>query len=361
MAHFKFRNINDAFRGLVEGVFTGRIPTYVQASRYGEVAQVEEPVIITYERPVERVLFNSARDSNPFFHLYEGLYFLAGRNDVEPLAYYNKRMSEFSDDGKVFNGSYGYRWCSAKADDVSNWNSGDGLDQLEVIIDHLRRKPESRRAVLQMWTVEDDLLKIDESKDVCCNTCVYFAVRQGVGERPQYLDMTVCNRSNDMIWGMLGANAVHMAVLQEYLAAHLGLEVGVYNQFTNNLHVYTKNWEPQKWLTEYNHDFTGGHLEYPATFPLVRDPAVFDAEVGPFVEVNKNGEEVTQYTAWKEPFLNEVAQPLCHAFHIYKQKDYDAALVWASRIKAADWGRAATEWLERRAARARNRVSAGVQ
>jgi hypothetical protein len=35
--------------------------------------------------------------------------------------------------------------------------------------------------------------------------------------------MTVTNRSNDLCWGMLGANYVHFTILQEYLAARLGV------------------------------------------------------------------------------------------------------------------------------------------
>ena len=32
------------------------------------------------------------------------------------------------------------------------------------------------------------------------------------------LCMTVCNRSNDMLWGAYGANVVHMSMLQEFVA-----------------------------------------------------------------------------------------------------------------------------------------------
>jgi thymidylate synthase len=191
------------------------------------------------------VLFNKKRDAPCFFTLFESLWMLAGRNDVAPLDYYNSQIADIaSDDGKTFNGAYGYRWrhstCCQQEYAVSD---GGGLrkgeyvdrdelsecDQLAIIIDQLRRNPESRRCVLQMWNCEDDLLKIDETKDCCCNVCVFFSLRNGevvnvggvpvyldasrAGDIPlvtpplRYLDMTVVNRSNDMIWGMLGANA----------------------------------------------------------------------------------------------------------------------------------------------------------
>jgi thymidylate synthase len=168
---------------------------------------------------------------------------LAGRNDVDSVAYYAKQMREYSDDGKTLNGAYGYRWRKAKTNVLgSGVDDGivyDEIDQLAVIVNHLKAQTESRRAVLQMWNVEDDLLKIGsdldfmrgkESKDVCCNLSVMFAVRKvntGPGdygdEYRSYLDMTVTNRSNDLIWGLLGANFVHFTILQEYMAARLGV------------------------------------------------------------------------------------------------------------------------------------------
>jgi thymidylate synthase len=234
-------------------------------------------------------------------HLYEALWMLSGRNDVAPLTYYAKQFAEYSDDGKTFNGAYGYRWRQATGSVVEDYDRtiakeyGDGEvptiiieqhDQLKILIEHLKKKPDSRRAVLQMWNCEDDLLKIDSSKDVCCNTNVYFLISSSSGG-VKFLDMTVCNRSNDLIWGVLGANVVHFSFLQEYMAACIGVEVGVYNQFTNNLHVYTENnsgFHPDKWLAEKFEDYTTqgweGNYHY---VPLVRDPVMFDREVVEFV------------------------------------------------------------------------------
>ena len=52
--------------------------------------------------------------------------------------------------------------------------------------------------------------------------------------------MSIVNRSNDMIWGAYGANAVHMSMLLEYMAAMTGFQVGIYYQISNNLHAYKK-------------------------------------------------------------------------------------------------------------------------
>lgn len=391
--HVTFRNVNDAFRDMVD-TFNGRTSLNLRrsTSRNGDVLYIQEPVIITYTHPQERVLFNQARDCNPFFHLYEALWMLAGRNDVAPLAYYNSNIANYSDDGQTFNGAYGYRWRKAQVPDDETWVAQGSefktIDQLKLIIDHLKAVPDSRRVVLTMWNVEDDLLKIgtpidttteankefrthkpnpNYSKDVCCNTHVYFSLRetqcppndhscQACGGR--FLDMTVCNRSNDLIWGLLGANAVHFSFLQEYMAACIGVEVGVYNQITNNCHVYLNDkWQPEKWL---NDDYLNPYLCNPwraqdqpfPLFPLVKDPATFDKELVSFVGNNRqqfvDGDVPPELVS--EPFLRDAAQPMFNAFHAHKRRDYTRALEWIDKVQADDWRIAGRNWLLKRKA-----------
>lgn len=406
--HLDYRNVNDAFTSIVRQIHSGAIPVTVSPSRVGEVMQIDEPVLITYAEPRERVLFHPGRDINPFGLMYEALWMLAGRNDVAPIDYYMSGYSKTcSDDGITQNGAYGYRWRHAQVSDVQNWDDGDGGDQLAVLIDHLKRKPESRRAVLQMWNVEDDLLKLDTTKDCCCNLSVMFSIERGdcpacdgkgyegteatgplpcircrgePHEQPRYLNMTVTNRSNDLIWGCLGANYVHFTFLQEYMAAALGLECGVYNQFTNNLHAYTESnsgWHPEKWLKGYVSRTM--HDKQPVDYPrlpyvpvekggdkpwnlvsLVEDRETFDKEVREYVEdaydpePYRSGQEqcdvvdVLGNTVFKEPFLETVAAPMSIAFALHKLRMYDAALAAVADIAADDWRIAAKQWIERR-------------
>lgn len=446
--HLNFRNVNDAFRNMVT-IFQGYVrdqrhmfqidngwkPVVAECdmrkapSRNGNVLMIDEPVTVTYSHPKERVLFNAARDANPFFHLYEALWMLAGRNDVAPLAYYAKQMREYSDDGGTLNGAYGYRWRSQWSEERQSHT-----DQLQIIINHLKHNPTSRRAVLQMWNVEDDLLKIGGgychkccsygrrttegrvfvatndpehenlaecpdcvgtgkwkgSKDVCCNLSVMFSLRPQLGKvegwyaekdaahswatrkfgtkyqvqhkdgnyevRPltYLLDMTVTNRSNDMIWGMLGANYVHFSILQEYVAAHIGVEVGRYNHFTNNLHVYEWNWKPKEWLkAEANQDkyLVGYEYDEPGYthFPLIQDPKVFDLELSRFV-ANFDGSDgrVCGAGCWMDPFLEYVGRPMMWAFRHYKEGAFNSALQYCTEIKADDWRVAADAWIRRR-------------
>jgi len=339
--HLTFDGVNDAFKGVVSLIQNGGAEVFRSPSRSGDILSVADPVTVTYRRPRDRVLFNSARDANPFFHLFEALWMLAGRDDVQPLIYYNSKIAEIaSDDGVTLNGAYGRRWRGRSPATDADMQDGlqGGTDQLPIIVDQLKRKPESRRCVLEMWNTRDDLLRIDQSKDVCCNTHAYFAVRE------RRLNMTVCNRSNDLVWGMLGTNFVHFSVLQEYLAACIGTEVGVYNHFTNNLHVYTARWRPEKYLADSTPNYYGDVEEATRVrerIALVRRPELFDAECKSFVE-NPRG------VRWKEPFFSEVARPMTRAFDLHKTRDYQGALTCAREIASDDWRIASVLWIERR-------------
>ena len=189
-----------------------------------------------------------------------------------------------------------------------------------------------------MWTVEDDLLSIDRSKDVCCNTCVYFSIN----ERGS-LDMTVCNRSNDLVWGMLGANVVHFSILQEYMAAKIGIRVGTYHQFTNNLHVYTDNWKPISWLKSHKDSPSYRSI---SVMPLIKNVDQFDEELPQFVELNDHKSD--EGCHWNEPFLQHVAQQMCYAFDWYKAGDFDAALHRTLFIKDESWKIVSMQWLKKR-------------
>jgi thymidylate synthase len=359
--HIKVRNVEHAFREMVSGIHSGAIPTEVRASRNGEVLQIPEVCTITYERPQERVLLNSARDASPFLHLYESLWMLVGRNDVGPLIYYAKQFKEYTDDGETLHGAYGHRW-----------RKRFGYDQLEWIVEELKSNPHSRRCVLQIWDpgswydepngpgcggrcalefTQDLYFATHGGKDVPCNLSVLFSVSGGwTHNDPQRLDMTVFNRSNDMIWGALGANVVHFSVLQEYIAARLGVAVGVYNQVSNNMHIYSNNWKPTEWLAYY--DQHGAPDLYHAGTDLVplltaEEVALFDAECAEFVERHQR-DAIGGY--YRCRFLREVAQPMCVAFHHHKRREYNCALMTAGSILADDWRVACTAWLHRREA-----------
>lgn len=325
---YRFRNVNDGFRRILSDIQERTLQTENADTRNGTVWRCTAPVLWSYERPWERVLFNQARDANPFFHVFEALWMLSGSNDVAPVSHYCRRMLDFSDDGETLHDAYGYRWRHQFK-----------YDQLEHIIGLLQSQPDTRRATLSMWDGHVDLLRTVYSpmcKAVPCNTHAYFQLRKGA------LDMTVCNRSNDLVWGAFGANAVHFSFLQEYIAASLRRQMGSLHHFTNDLHLYTNNMSLDKWLEDKTFSAYDSHCGWNQV-PLVSpedDLRTFDKEIKLFVE-----DPTGNYCS---TFLREVACPMMRVWEAHKAREYDLAVKHLICIKATDWQFAADTWISKR-------------
>lgn len=341
---------NDPDQALESGLWWLKIAGEVNDSRNGRVLVAPAPVITTYTDPTKRVIFNPLRDANPFFHLFESLWMLAGRNDVASVANYAKQMESFSDDGLQW-GAYGYRW-----------RHFFGFDQLLEVIDQLRADPKTRRAVMTMWSPAGDMVPVEvqtlltnrggkTAKDVPCNTHIYFDLTRGK------LNMTVSNRSNDIVWGAYGANLVHMSVLQEFVAAAVRAPLGVYHQWSNNYHAYIDRPDVQRLLdtSQPNRDHWAVKLGENVSaynhfdirhFPLMRHA---DSHIRwldqceAFVANPVAG-------GLSLPFFTEVAGPMMRAHAAYKSGDYVEAVYQAGCVAAVDWRMAAQTWLATRAA-----------
>ena len=337
------QNINEAY-ALAMYSFTNPREYVTRDSRNGPVREIWCPVATVYTKPRERVLFDETRDCNPFFHFFEGLWMLAGRNDVKFLDRFTKNMGLYSDDGKTLHGAYGHRWRYHFPDLGTNVH----LDQLDEIIRHLQHSPESRRAVLQMWDPCVDL--VAPGKDVPCNTAIYFYIREGE------LTMTVTNRSNDAIYGAYGANVVHMSMLHEYVASSIGVKVGRYYQFANSLHLYTDN------------PVAARCLRNPPTLPVVdpytsRTVQVYPMFWGGATQDEFDGDLVDYFDMYEEPhavkehkfstaFFREVVAPMHYAHSLYKLGDVKGAILYNGAYNlATDWALGAHYWLGRRGAR----------
>jgi hypothetical protein len=318
----------------------------VNTSRNGRVLVSPGPVLTCYENPLERVMFSPLRDANPFFHLFEGLWMLAGRNDVESVAVYAKQMAAFSDDGATLHGAYGFRWREFFA-----------FDQLEKLIGLMVADPKTRRAVLTMWAPNGDLVASEGvggicAKDVPCNTQVYFDPTRGV------LDMTVLNRSNDIVWGAYGANVVHMSMLQEFVAAAVGLRVGKYYQFSNNFHMYldrpdcqrlmnTASADPGHWAVAYDVDDRYTMLSNVRPYPMLVEG---DTARQWLEDCERFVSFPTSDHSRRCAFFREVAAPMMRAHADYRQGEppVQTARVLLRECKATDWALAGAEWLCRR-------------
>lgn len=317
-----------------------------EESRNGPVFVYPYPLTTLYERPWERVIFWEERDANPFFHFQESLWMLAGRNDVDFPAHYAKQLRTYSDDGKTLHGAYGHRWRHHFAD----------KDQLSWAISRLRDNPSDRRTVISMWDPIIDADMADKGgKDTPCNTQIYLNVRDG------HLCMQVNCRSNDALLGAFGANAVHMAFLHEYLAAHIGVPMGWYAQNSFNIHVYEGFYKTvmndrkarvEQQSLRFAMTQPGEHRWNPYSdlpglqlHSLVNSPqATWDSELAIFLAGGSSKAD-----GLDDPFFTKVAVPIRDAHAAYRKRDHDLANEVISKCAAADWRRGCTDWLTRRA------------
>lgn len=219
-------DINAGFRRALTYILDAGVE---QASRNGKVLVFPQPTTVIYTRPEFKVMFHPERDANPFFHLFEAMWMLAGRNDVAFPAKYAANIKNFSTNGETLHAAYGHRL-----------RHHFGFDQLASAIAKLKKDPATRQVYLSLWSAEDDLRDTQfNAKDRACNLGLKFNNRlQADGRR--MLDMTCFNRSNDLVWGCFGANIVHMSYFQQYIADAAGLQVGTYYQVADDLHLYDR-------------------------------------------------------------------------------------------------------------------------
>ena len=347
---FVVSNVDDALnRGLMHLKHSG----VRNASRNGDVIVSPEIVITSYVYPQCRVLQNIKRDANPFLHLFESLWILAGREDVGFLTMFAKRFAEFSDDGVTFHAPYGRRLRRTF-----------GFDQIAVACKMLKAQPTSRRVVLQIWDANHDL-NVD-SKDLPCNDLVMCSLNPRSGG----LDITVCCRSNDAIWGAYGANAVQFSMLQEYMANKIGVPVGIYTQISNNFHVYEWNdyWKHFKQVGGYqdDHSYDNGVVRPTPLLQKDETPEQFDHDIGRLFEcydqcrnVQDDADRYLTFSdcavasLYQTVFFRHVVRPMLAALAAHKrgkdmQRDSMMLALGGEMPSNLDWFGAARIWFQNR-------------
>ena len=121
------------------------------------------------------VIYHPDRKINYSFSASEALFIANGDNRVSHLTEYNKNIAQFSDDGIIFNGSYGPPFN----------------EQLMYVVNNLVNQPASRQAVLTIWQPNPV-----ESKDIRCTLSFQFLIRNG------RINTIVNMRSSDIMWGV---------------------------------------------------------------------------------------------------------------------------------------------------------------
>lgn len=305
-----------------------------ELTQRGAVLAIREPLLTILRKPLNNALLDEERDANPFFHLAEFFWIMRGENAAAPL---NVFIRDFGDryaepDGTIW-GAYGHRLRKLF-----------GFDQIAEVIKLLRRSRNTRRAVLEIWDARSDL-NDDEKRDRPCNTHCYFRIQENT------LSMTVCSRSHDIIWGVLGANAVHFSLLLDCIAQLSGCKTGELIFLSNNPHVYLDVFEAKHrlFLWEKAEPLTQAAPE--TYFPELFTDASEDTEIA-LKKLQAFQDKDVAVSSW---FTDDVA-PLLIAHDTFKKGNFEQALKIAettfqeTKFNPA-WPYACYRWLARRIVR----------
>ncbi len=181
-----------------------------------------------------RLLVNRVRPTNPVVAIARFVWLAAGSNRVEDIAYYEPKVRNFSDDRLSVPGSdYGMRLFQPRP----------GLNQLKGVVERLRKDPASRQAAAVVWQPED---AVRVSGDIPCTFGMFFNIRNNPGcpldhsetdDDCRSLNMSLIMRSNNA-FRILPFNIFEFTMLQEMVAAELGVPVGNYYHWASSMHVY---------------------------------------------------------------------------------------------------------------------------
>lgn len=157
------------------------------------------------------------------FTLAELCYILSGSNELASIAYYNKSMAHYSDDGKTISGAYGIRL----------------VEQLPVLAARLKEDIYTRQACATIFQVID--CTDTKAKHKPCNIFLQFLCR------PPFLDLHVTSRSSDFVTGF-SIDTIHWQALLVMMANELRaagfIDVMANRVYYNiaSLHVYAADW-----------------------------------------------------------------------------------------------------------------------
>lgn len=325
-----------------------------EQSRAGEVLVASTPVTTVYHRPAERVLFDSQRDANPFFHLMESVWMLAGARDARWLDRWVKDFSSrFAEDNGEAHGAYGYRWRQHFSRMDPPPAAPITLDQLVETSQILYDNPASRQAVISMWDPAVDLGAV--KRDIPCNDLIMLRGRMDHTDKVHELDVTVACRSNDAVWGAYGANAVHFSVMAEVLAGLSGMRLGRYYQVSNNFHVYVdvlnKVWPSREGTMDL---YQMGHVRPTPILqsgiydrPRLRNEALALLDSCQSFVVSPD----PTLTKWESRWLARTVAPMYKVHELWRAGLRDKAIEATAEIEATDWRWAASAWMARRLVR----------
>ena len=159
--------------------------------------------------------------------IYELLWFLAGDTNIKYLQEHGVSIwDEWADENGNLGPVYGYQW--------RNWPAPDGrvIDQISMVIDTIKRNPDSRRMLVTAWNPAD----VEKMSLPPCHCLFQFYVAGGK------LSCQLYQRSADVFLGG-PFNIASYALLTLMIAQVTGLEPGEFVHTTGDTHLYKNHFE----------------------------------------------------------------------------------------------------------------------
>ena len=153
---------------------------------------------------------------------YEWEWYLSENPNADEISKRAKIWKQMQDENGNVQSNYGWQ--------LSRNN------QLKKVIELLRTNPQTRQAVVSIY----DGKEIDNySYDTPCTLGLQFYITENK------LNMSVMMRSNDLVYGFCN-DQYTFSKYQKLIADALGIQVGTYYHFANNLHIYPRHYEMNK-------------------------------------------------------------------------------------------------------------------
>lgn len=151
-----------------------------------------------------------------------------------------------------FGDKFGYTYAER-----FNMMSFKGMTKLQIIIDLLKKDPDTRKAILDVYGVgytepgganldhsSDDFSYLDGSRRIPCTMYYDFLIRKNQKGEP-VLNLCYHQRSSDFVTHF--GNDVYLALkLKNYVASQVGVKEGYLYHTIDSLHAYKKDWAKLK-------------------------------------------------------------------------------------------------------------------
>ena len=159
--------------------------------------------------------------------IHELLWFLKGDTNIGYLKDNQVRIwDEWADGNGDLGPVYGKQWRS--------WATGDGreIDQMQWLVDEIKRNPDTRRLVVSAWNVGE----LSQMALMPCHNLFQFYVADG------RLSCQLYQRSGDIFLGV-PFNIASYALLTHMVAQATGLGVGDFVHTLGDAHLYSNHFE----------------------------------------------------------------------------------------------------------------------